>query len=146
MVEYLHKAGVPKKAAQIVTGRGSMIGDYLVSHPGIQAVSMTGSTKVGISIYQKAAANLTRVFLELGGNDAFVVLEDSDVDLAVKEAIGSRVPNAGQICCASKRFIVHRSLAESFAEKLIAALKEIKMGDPFDPDRSYGKPHQQKSG
>lgn len=138
MVEYLHKAGVPKKAAQVVTGRGSMIGDYLVSHPGIQAVSMTGSTKVGISIYQKAAANLTRVFLELGGNDAFVVLEDSDVDLAVKEAIGSRVPNAGQICCASKRFIVHRSLAESFAEKLIAALKEIKMGDPFDPTVHMG--------
>ena len=65
---------------------------------------MTGSTEVGISIYKKAADNLTRVFLELGGNDSFIVLEDADLELAVNEAVGSRMGNAGQICCASKRF------------------------------------------
>lgn len=138
MVEFLHKAGVPAKAAQVVTGRGSTVGNYLVSHPGIQAMSMTGSTEVGIKIYQQAAANLTRVFLELGGNDAFVVMEDADIVLAVQEAIGSRIPNAGQICCASKRFIIQKNRVQEFTDKLIEALKKVKVGDPFDPAMDMG--------
>ncbi|MBC5689553.1 aldehyde dehydrogenase [Mediterraneibacter sp. NSJ-55] len=138
MVELLYEAGVPKRAVQVVTGRGSKVGDYLCGNPGLDAISMTGSTEVGTEIYKKAAANLTRVFLELGGNDAFIVLEDADVDLAVDEAIGSRLGNAGQICCASKRFLVHEKVEEEFTRKLIDKLSKVKMGDPMDSAYTVG--------
>lgn len=138
MVNLLYEAGVPKRAVQVVTGRGSKAGDYLCGNPGLDAISMTGSTEVGIEIYKKAAANLTRVFLELGGNDAFIVLDDADIDLAVDEAIGSRLGNAGQICCASKRFLVHRAVEEEFTQKLVEKLSKVKMGDPMNPEYTVG--------
>lgn len=138
MVQLLHEAGVPKRAAQVVTGKGSIVGNCLCAHPGLDAISMTGSTEVGRDIYQKAAANLTRVFLELGGNDAFIVMEDSDIDLAVEEAVGSRMGNAGQICCASKRFFIHREVKREFTEKLIAKLKTMKIGDPLNAENTVG--------
>lgn len=138
IVELLHQAGMPEYAVQAVTGSGAVIGDHLAGHPGIQAVSMTGSTEVGVRIYQKAAPNLTRVFLELGGNDAFIMRADANIPLAVTEAMGSRCGNAGQICCASKRFIVHRSIADDFAQALNAALEKVRQGDPRDPEVTMG--------
>lgn len=97
LVHCLYRAGVPEETVQVVTGRGSgAAGNYLASHPGLNAISMTGSEKVGTAIYQKAAANLTRVFLELGANDAFIVLNDADLDLAVQEALASRLLFAGR--------------------------------------------------
>lgn len=138
IAKLMRKAGVPEKAVQWVTGRGSKVGDYLASHPGINMISLTGSTEVGRRVYANASKNITRVCLECGGNDAFLVLEDADVELAVAEAMGSRVDNAGQICCASKRFIVHRSLADEFANKLKAKLELLKIGDPMDPATDMG--------
>jgi succinate-semialdehyde dehydrogenase/glutarate-semialdehyde dehydrogenase len=138
VVRILHECGVPEEAVHVVTGSGSVIGDYLVSHKDIQIVSMTGSTETGIRIYQKAAANLTRVYLELGGNDSFIVLKDADIRLAVKEAMGSRVSNAGQICCASKRFIVHQDAAKAFTDILVEELKKVKQGDPLEPGIEMG--------
>lgn len=139
LVSYLYQCGLPEAAAQAVTGRGSgAAGDYLAGHPGIQAISMTGSEAVGLSIYQKAAPNLTRVFLELGANDAFIVMDDADLDVAVEEAMGSRLLFAGQVCCGSKRFLVHEKCVAQFTEKLIAALKLVKMGDPKDPKTTMG--------
>ena len=78
------------------------------------------------------------MFLELGGNDAFVVLEDADIDLAVSEAIYGRMGNCGQTCCASKRFIVQSSIEKEFTEKLIAALRQVRIGDPIDPEMDEG--------
>ena len=138
IVDLLHEAGMPEYAIQVVTGSGSLIGDHLAGHPGIQAVSLTGSNEVGVRIYQNAAPNLTRVFLELGGNDAFIVREDADIDLAVREAMGSRCGNAGQICCASKRFIVHENIADAFAQALKAELEKVRQGDPRDPSVTMG--------
>ena len=139
LVEFLHQAGIPQQAVQVVTGRGSgAAGDYLAGHPGLNALSMTGSEKVGSSIYQKAAANLTRVFLELGANDAFIIMEDADLDLAVQEAMMSRLLFAGQVCCGSKRFLVHRNCVDAFVAKLTDALKQVKMGDPKDPATTMG--------
>lgn len=138
LVELLHEAGVPPKAAQVVTGRGEVIGKKLLSDPRIAAVSLTGSNQVGVETYQKAAANLTRVFLELGGNDAFIVNEDADVDLAVAEAVFGRMGNCGQTCCASKRFIVHRKIEDTFVTKLTAALEQVKIGDPMNPNLDEG--------
>ncbi|WP_300763943.1 aldehyde dehydrogenase family protein [uncultured Oscillibacter sp.] len=139
LVECLYKAGMPEQAVQAVTGRGAgAAGSYLVSHPGLNALSMTGSEAAGLSIYQKAAPNLTRVFLELGANDAFIVMEDADLDLAVKEAMMSRLLYAGQVCCGSKRFLVHEGCLELFVEKLITALRQVKMGDPKAPGTTMG--------
>lgn len=138
MTQLLYEAGVPKCAVQVVTGKGSVVGDYLCGHLGIDAISMTGSTEVGIGIYKKAAANLTRVFLELGGNDAFIVLEDADVNLAVEEAVGSRLGNAGQICCASKRFLIHEFLKDEFVSKLQEKICKMKIGNPMDPENQIG--------
>lgn len=138
LVDCLHEAGVPMQAAQVVTGRGSIIGDTLVSHPGIAAITMTGSTETGTHIAQLAAKNLTRCYFELGGNDAFVVMEDADIDLAIAQALESRANNAGQVCCASKRYIIHESVASEFTEKLIAALKALRIGDPRDRTMDVG--------
>lgn len=138
MVECLHEAGVPKKAAQVVTGRGSVVGDALITNPKVAAITMTGGTETGIHIAGMAARNLTRCYLELGGNDAFVILEDADIDLTVGQALESRINNAGQVCCASKRYIVHESVAEEFTKKLVAALEKLKIGDPTDRSNDVG--------
>lgn len=138
IVDILHEAGVPEYAIQAVTGSGARIGDYLAGQPDIQAVSMTGSTETGIRIYRHAAPNLTRVFLELGGNDAFIMREDADIELAVREAMGSRCGNAGQICCASKRFLVHERIAGPFAQALKSELEKIRQGNPLDPAVTMG--------
>lgn len=110
LVDCLHEAGVPAKAAQVVTGRGALVGDALVSHPGLAAITMTGGTETGAQIAQAAAKNLTRCFFELGGNDAFVVMEDADIDRTIGQALESRVNNAG-------RYAAHRS-ATSYTSAL----------------------------
>lgn len=138
IAKLLRKAGVPEKAVLWVTGRGSNVGDYLSSHPGVNMISLTGSTEVGRRVYANAAKHIARVCLECGGNDAFLVLEDADVELAVAEAIGSRVDNAGQICCASKRFAVHRNVADEFVNKLKARLDRLVVGDPMSPETDMG--------
>lgn len=138
LAECFREAGVPAEAIQVVTGRGSVIGDYLSGHIGINALTMTGGTETGIRIAEMTATNLTRTYLELGGNDAFIVFNDADIDLAVAHALESRTNNAGQVCCASKRFIVQREIADKFSESLIEALKKMKVGDPLDRSTDIG--------
>ena len=85
-----------------------------------------------------AAENLTHTALELGGNDAFIVLDDGDVDLAVEELVWGRMYNTGQVCCASKRFLIHNSLKDEFATKAIERIKKLKVGDPQSEDSQIG--------
>ncbi|HWR30521.1 MAG TPA: aldehyde dehydrogenase family protein [Negativicutes bacterium] len=134
----LQEAGVPAGVIQIVTGRGENVGAALVAHPGVNAISFTGSTKVGIANMESAAKNLTPVMLELGGNDAFIVLEDADIDLAVEETVWGRMYNAGQVCCASKRFLVHNAVKAEFTAKLKARLEKIKVGATEKADTQMG--------
>lgn len=138
LTELLVKAGVTDGAIQIVTGRGSQVGSWLCTNPDVHLITLTGSTEVGIETYKNAAGHLAHIALELGGNDAFIVCEDGDVDLAVEELIWGRMYNTGQVCCASKRFIVHNSLKDEFTEKAVARIKQIKTGDPADPDTEIG--------
>lgn len=138
LVELLMECGVPGEVIQVVTGGGSTVGRYLVQNPGVDAVSLTGSTEVGIEILKDSAPSMHRVFLECGGNDPLIVFEDADIDLAVAEAIGGRVPNGGQICSASKRFIVQKSVKEKFTKKLIENLQKVVMGDPMDRKTDVG--------
>ena len=130
----LGEAGVTPGAIQIVTGRGSKVGNWLCQNPDVHAITLTGSTEVGIETYRNAASHLAHISLELGGNDAFILLEDGDVDLAVDEMIWGRMYNCGQVCCASKRFLIHNSRRAEFAEKTVAKIKALRVGDPASED------------
>lgn len=131
-IELLLEAGVYPEAAQVVTGRGSTIGKLFSESMDVNVISLTGSTDVGVEIARKASETLKRVFLELGGNDAMVVLEDADIDAAVEAAAYGRISISGQICCGTKRMVVHKSVEQLFIDKLVARLKKVKMGDPLN--------------
>jgi len=98
----------------------------------IRAVALTGSEAAGAVVAARAGQNLKKTTMELGGSDAFIVLEDADLDKAVKHAVSGRMSNSGQACTASKRFIVVDALADRFLEKFQAALEGFKPGDPMD--------------
>lgn len=138
LVGLLREAGFPAGVVQVVTGRGSTVGNYLAEHPQINAVSLTGSTEVGKTVAKTAAETLKSVALELGGNDAFIVLEDADFELAVTEAVNARFFNAGQICCAPKRFLIHQSLYQRFVEEVADRVSKFKAGNPLDKDTKIG--------
>ncbi|MGO4822270.1 MULTISPECIES: NAD-dependent succinate-semialdehyde dehydrogenase [unclassified Flavobacterium] len=110
----------------------------LVSDTRIKGVSLTGSEAAGASIASAAGKNLKRSVLELGGSDAFIVLEDADIDKAVEMAIVGRMNNNGQSCVASKRFIAVEPIADEFLEKFTAKIAALKVGDPMDPDTQVG--------
>lgn len=138
LVSLMREAGFPDGVVQVVTGRGSAIGQYLSTHKGIDAITLTGSTTVGMEVAEKAAPSLKRIALELGGNDAFIVLEDADLELAINEAVNARFFNAGQICCAPKRFLIHRSYYEAFVTAVTERISSFTFGDPLNPDTKVG--------
>lgn len=145
MTELLLKSGIEPNAVQIITGSGSKVGKYIVSSKDIDVVSLTGSTEVGIQIAKECAEHLHRVSLELGGNDALIILEDADMDLAIHESFCGRHVHAGQICCASKRFIVQNSISEEFTNRLLEKIKAIKVGDPNDESTTFGPVTSEKA-
>ena len=114
------------------------MGTPLCAHPDVHLVTLTGSTEVGIETAKAVATNLTHTALELGGNDAFIVLEDADVDLATEELIWGRMYNTGQVCCASKRFLVHRNRVEEFARKAVMKISAIRCGMPSEEESELG--------
>lgn len=134
----LRKAGFPAGVVQVVTGHGTSVGNRLAQNPDINAVSLTGSTMVGLDVAQNAAKTLKNVALELGGNDAFIVLEDADFELAVSEAVNARFFNAGQICCAPKRFLIHKSLYNDFVEEVVKRVSKFPAGNPLDKNTKVG--------
>lgn len=129
LTEMLVESGVPNGVIQCITAPGA-VKSAVVADSRVHLVTLTGSTEVGIDTAKLAAETLTHTALELGGNDAFIVLEDGDVDLAVEEMIWGRMYNTGQVCCASKRFLVHNSVKDEFAEKAVARIKQLNFGDP----------------
>lgn len=141
LIEYVKlmlEAGVPAGVIQVLTGDGPVVGQALAAHPGVHLVSLTGSTAAGIQTMGTASKNLTHVMLELGGNDAFILLEDGDMDLAVKETIWGRLYNGGQVCCASKRFLIHNSRKEEFINRMKEVIANLKVGDPASEKTDMG--------
>ena len=112
--------------------------DRVVDDVRIKGVALTGSVAAGKSVAARAGANVKVSSMELGGSDAFIVLEDADIEHAVKWAVWGRMYNAGQTCCAAKRFIVVEEIADSFLEKFRAALAALKPGDPLDEKTTLG--------
>jgi succinate-semialdehyde dehydrogenase/glutarate-semialdehyde dehydrogenase len=123
------EAGVPDGVLNVVTGRGSDIGDALVSHPDVRRVAFTGSTEVGRHVMSVAGPLLKRVTLELGGSDPVIVCEDADVDAAVKAVIIGRYWNAGQACLGCKRVFVHDAVYDDFVGQLVERVKRYEPGD-----------------
>lgn len=138
LVYLLIKAGVPVGAIEIIHGEGKIVGQGLAAHQGVDLVSLTGSTAAGMETMATCSKNLTHVMLELGGNDAFIFLEDGDMNLAIEETVWGRLYNTGQVCCASKRFIIHNSRKEEFINKMVEKIKTLKQGDPMDPETKIG--------
>ena len=141
LIEYtklLVEAGVPAGVVQILTGDGVTTGQALARNKNVSLVSLTGSTGAGIQTMAACSQNLTHVMLELGGNDAFIFLEDGNMDLAIEEAVWGRLYNGGQVCCASKRFLIHNSRKEEFIEKMTKVIKKIKVGDPSKEETDMG--------
>lgn len=137
LTKLLVDAGVTDGAIQCLTAPGA-IKEAAITDPRVHLVTLTGSTEVGINTAVLAAKNLTHTALELGGNDAFIVMPDADVDLAVEEVIWGRMYNTGQVCCASKRFLIHNSIKEEFTNKVIKRIKSLKVGDPADESTQVG--------
>jgi succinate-semialdehyde dehydrogenase len=104
----------------------------------IAAVTLTGSMRAGSAVAATAGKALKKSLLELGGADAFIVLADANIDLAVKAAVEARFQNAGQVCLAAKRFILEKPIAEAFTRKFVAAVKQVTVGDPLDPHSVIG--------
>ncbi len=137
LCDLLMEAGIPEGVINCVTAPGS-VKELAVKDPRTSLVTFTGSTEVGLRIAAVAAANLTPVALELGGNDPFIVLPDANMDRVIGELFVGRLINAGQICCASKRFIIHKSVADEFTERAIEYVSTLKIGDPLDRDTQIG--------
>ncbi|MDR5809168.1 NAD-dependent succinate-semialdehyde dehydrogenase [Caballeronia sp. LZ019] len=110
----------------------------VIEDPRVAAVTLTGSMRAGSAVAATAGRALKKTLLELGGADAFIVLADANIDLAVKAAIEARFQNAGQVCLAAKRFIVERPVAEEFTRKFVEAARQVIAGDPRDPASTIG--------
>jgi succinate-semialdehyde dehydrogenase/glutarate-semialdehyde dehydrogenase len=129
VAELFAEAGVPDGVLNVVTGRGSEIGDVLVGHPDVRRVAFTGSTEVGRHVMEIAGPGFKRVTLELGGSDPVIVCEDADVEAAVKAVIIGRYWNAGQACLGCKRVYVHESVYDDFVSQLVERVGRYEPGD-----------------
>jgi succinate-semialdehyde dehydrogenase / glutarate-semialdehyde dehydrogenase len=148
-----HAGCVPQCAIafeKLLLDAGAPIGVYtnlLISHeqsnaviddPRVKGVALTGSVEAGRTIAARAGQNLKKSSMELGGSDAFIVLDDADLERTIPWAVWGRMYNGGQTCCAAKRFIVLDSIADEFLAKFTAALQTLKPGDPMDEQTTHG--------
>ena len=138
LAEICHEAGVPEGVVNVVTGSGSVLGDYMVNHPGIDKIAFTGSTDTGKDIMAKASQTLKRLTLELGGKSANIVCEDADLEAAVAGSLHGIFYNTGQSCEARSRLLIHEDVYDAFMEQFLERAKQIKLGDPFDENVQVG--------
>jgi lactaldehyde dehydrogenase / glycolaldehyde dehydrogenase len=131
-------AGIPVGVVNVVTGAGTVAGHALVADPITQLVTVTGSVRAGREILKTAAQNITVVSLELGGKAPFIVMEDADLDVAVRNAIHARFVNCGQVCTCNERTYVHRRVYDEFVDRYIAIARGLRLGDPMRADTDIG--------
>jgi acyl-CoA reductase-like NAD-dependent aldehyde dehydrogenase len=138
LAEHLTAAGVPPGVINVVIGPGGTVGDALIEHPRTRLVTFTGSTEVGKAIAAKAGARAKRVILEMGGMDPFVVLADAPLDSTVDAAIRGVFSYSGQVCTASKRFLVEERVAEPFARALAERARALRVGPALEETTQVG--------
>ncbi len=129
LAELAERAGLPKGVLNVVTAKNPVpVGEAMTSNPRVRMVTFTGSTEVGKILMAQAAGTVKRVGMELGGNAPFIVFDDADLDKAVAGAMASKFRNAGQTCVCANRILVQDSVYDAFAEKLVAAVRGLKVG------------------
>ncbi|MQF69521.1 aldehyde dehydrogenase [SAR202 cluster bacterium AD-804-J14_MRT_500m] len=138
LMKLVQEAGAPNGVSNYVAGPGAVVGDELVQNPKIDKVSFTGETEIGKGIAARAAMDVKRLSLELGGKAPYVVFEDSDLDAAAMSAIFGMFRNAGQACGATTRLIVQESIHDVFLEKVVALGKRLQVGDPALTETDMG--------
>lgn len=138
MAVLAERAGVPAGVFSVVTGNPKAIGGELTSNPVVRKLSFTGSTAVGRLLMAQCAPTVKKVSLELGGNAPFIVFDDADLDAAVQGAIASKYRNSGQTCVCTNRFYVHERVYDAFAQKLAAAVGQLKVGRGTEPGVTQG--------
>ena len=148
LAELATEAGAPAGVVNVVTGPGETVGEALVKHPDVAKIGFTGDTQTGKRIMGLASETVKQVGLELGGKNAFIVLEDADVDSAVAGAVFGAFFNSGQVCAAASRFYIHESRYDEFSKKFVAASRQLRYGDPLDMGTVMGplayKAHRDK--
>ncbi|MDZ7321040.1 succinate-semialdehyde dehydrogenase [Kosakonia sacchari] len=137
MGEIFTEAGVPQGVFGWMNATNDGV-SQAINDPRIAAITVTGSVRAGAAIGAQAGAALKKCVLELGGSDPFIVLNDADLELAVKAAVAGRYQNTGQVCAAAKRFIVEEGIAQAFTEKFVAAAAALKQGAPDDEENYLG--------
>jgi len=138
LVQAFADAGVPPGVIGLVYGNPAQISAHLIPHPAIRLVSFTGSTPVGKQLAALAGLHMKRVTMELGGHAPVIVADDADIDLAIRSAGAAKFRNAGQVCIAPTRFLVHDSLRVDFAAALSAYAGSLKLGDGLAPGTQMG--------
>jgi aminomuconate-semialdehyde/2-hydroxymuconate-6-semialdehyde dehydrogenase len=141
-------AGLPNGVLNIVHGLGGSVGQAIVEHPSIKAISFTGGTATGKHIASVAGPMFKKVSLELGGKNPNIIFADADLDKAIKTTVNSSFMNQGEICLCGSRVFVERSVYDHVKHALVQAVSEMKVGDPLDPNTRVGaivsKPHYEK--
>jgi succinate-semialdehyde dehydrogenase/glutarate-semialdehyde dehydrogenase len=127
------RAGIPAGVFNVLTGSSTAIGGEMTSNPDVRKVTFTGSTEVGRLLMKQSSETIKKLSLELGGNAPFIVFDDADLDAAVEGAIISKYRNAGQTCVCANRLYVQAGVYDAFAQKLVAAVKKLKVGNGFEP-------------
>ncbi|MGW4800401.1 aldehyde dehydrogenase family protein, partial [Nonomuraea sp. NPDC004297] len=138
LAELALAAGLPEGVLQVLPGAGEVAGARLVAHPGVAKIVFTGSTEVGKEIAAKAASQVKRVTLELGGKSANIVFADADLARAASSAPYAVFDNAGQDCCARSRILVQAAVHDEFMERLAGAVRGVVVGDPLDEATEMG--------
>src|SRR5215212_3958848 len=145
MAELGARAGIPTGVLNILTGDAAGIGGELSTNPTVRKLTFTGSTGVGKKLMAQCAGTLKKLSLELGGNAPFIVFEDADLDAAVQGAIASKYRNTGQTCVCANRLLVQDSVYEAFTEKLVSAVKKLRVGDGLAGETEQGPLIDQKA-
>jgi acyl-CoA reductase-like NAD-dependent aldehyde dehydrogenase len=138
LAEVIDGAGIPPGVFNLVTGTGEMAGEALASHPGVDMISFTGSTRAGRRVSELAAPSVKRVTLELGGKSPNVILEDADFGHAVRDGVAKAFINSGQTCSALTRMIVPRSRLSEVEELAVGAARTYTLGDPLTQGTRLG--------
>jgi len=138
LAEIAHEVGLPPGVLNVINGYGAEAGSALVAHPGVDKVSFTGRLQTGRQIMKSAADTIKGVTLELGGKTPNIIFEDAPVDRVVNDVLTNIFINMGQVCVAASRLLVHESLHDEVLDGLVAKAKNLRVGDPTDPDNHLG--------
>ena len=138
VVEIFERAGVPAGVLNMVAGSGGEVGDELLQHPDVRAVSFTGSTEVGSELYAQGARRMKKCQCEMGGKNPLVILADADLPLAVESAVFGAFASTGQRCTATSRVVIEEAVADRFVEMLVERARRLRVGNGLEPGIDVG--------